>query len=678
MNRIVRKAARFASLLIAVCLLASFAAMTASAANATAYTYALASDGSWVQTQDAYLVGSILLRDLGLSKPQDLAVDGDTLYIADTGNSRVVVYNRDTQESRFLQLEQFNEITGLYVKDDTLYVADYGARQIYMMNKYTGELLRTYTRPETAIYGANTTFLPRKLTVASDGAMYVVSEGSYDGIVQLSPEGEFLGYFGHNNVSYTFTEQLQDLFFTEAQKQKLFNRVPKSFYNLTSDSEGLIYSVTKGVDGDPIKKHNIAGYNMLDSVIGEQNFEDVAVGAEGQILCITSTGLIYEYSTDGELLFSLGGRVISAERGGLFTVVTALDVDDYGAFYVLDAEQAVVHFFYPTEFALQTHQAMALYNKGQYEQSLALWQDLLRQSGNSRLAHNGIAKCYVQMQDFEQAASHYKIAENRDGYSESYWEIRNVQLQTILPFIGIAILLLLFLPPILHRLRRKKVPAADAPVKPKRHYPKVVDDLLFSFKFIKHPFDSYYSVRHEGRGNYISSTLLYALAFGMFMLSTFGSGFIFNYHNVRNTSVLLMALLFLIPLFLAIICNFMVIEINDGEARFKDIYHTAAYGLVPYIIISPFVTLLSHVVTYNESFLLSFVMGFVYCWCAVLIVIGLREANDYEYGQVIVNLIITVFLMCMVILVVSMIYMFWSQLSDFVYNVIREVTNHVG
>ena len=47
---------------------------------------------------DAYLPAGIYLLEAGLNSPEDLFLCGRELYIADTGNKRIVVYSMDTGE----------------------------------------------------------------------------------------------------------------------------------------------------------------------------------------------------------------------------------------------------------------------------------------------------------------------------------------------------------------------------------------------------------------------------------------------------------------------------------------------------------------------------------------------------------------------------------------------------
>ena len=70
--------------------LALFPEKQVCASQATSYTYTLDENGYFVRTQDAYLPDKTITT-LKLSAPQDLFIDkNNMLYIADTGNKRIV------------------------------------------------------------------------------------------------------------------------------------------------------------------------------------------------------------------------------------------------------------------------------------------------------------------------------------------------------------------------------------------------------------------------------------------------------------------------------------------------------------------------------------------------------------------------------------------------------------
>ena len=658
---------KYIACILAVISLVLVIGPSASAYEATNYTYTISADGEWIRTQDAYLVSGIILKNAGLSGPQDIYSKNNKVYIADTNNGRIYVYDVRSGAEQSIGVGTLATPTGVFVDDNgIIYVADNTKQSVFVFNG-DGSLVKTYGRPTTATFGTETQFIPSKVAVDSAGILYIVSEGSYDGMAQIDSDGNFLGYFGYNNNPMTVGDYLQDIFFTEEQKSKLFNRIPYSFFNLAIDKKGLVYSVTQSVEGNAIKRHDISGQNLLPRDMDDEvNFVDVSIGNYGQIYAVTQTGLVFEYDTDGNLLFSLGGLAIANERGGLLSTASGIAADEYGNVYILDSTRSMIHVLSPTAMATSVHEAMELYNDGYYEESKQVWEHVSLIIGNSRISENGIANCLFQLQDYEGAADHYYAADNRDGYSDAYWQIRSDKVTVILPyFLGAVVLLVIFGFVMSHY--RKKHP------KKKREISKFESDIRLIGRTIKHPIDSFYAVRREGAGSYLSATVIYIAAFAVFICNYILRGFVVSANNPSNTSLLYVAILFIIPVGLFIFSNFFVGEINESEARFRDIYIATAYVTSPFVVIMPFIIIISHFMTQAESSLLSLASVAVYAWVVILLWLSTKEIHAYNVPNTIKNLLITVFLIAVIILAASIVGMFWDQLVSFVYSVAKEV-----
>lgn len=643
-----------------------------SAQNATSYTYTISSDSDWVRTQDAYLTGNILLKDQQLNQPSGLFIQGGKLYVADTGNGRIVVYDLKTGACSSVGQGVLNSPTGVYVMaDGTLYVADNGANAVFKMSP-EGKVLKTYGRPKTATFGQQTQYSPYKVAVNRYGILYIVSQGSYDGMIQLNQAGDFLGYFGYNNNPMTVTDYLEDRFFTQAQKSQLFNRVPYSFESLAMDSKGIVYTVTQSAKGNALKKHDLSGTDLFPSDMNDEtNFVDVALGPDGQIYTVTETGLLFEYDADGNLLFSLGGLAASTERAGLFTRVSAAAADGRGRIYVLDQERGFVQTFCPTEYADAVHTAMRDYNNGLYAQSEREWEQISQVSGSLQFVENGIADSLFQQQEYGAAAVHYKAAENRKGYSDAYWQIRNEATAKALPWVTAGVIALLLWVFIRKRLRGK-TPEAAGPV------PPYAEDFLLVGRVLKHPIDSFYDIRREGKGHVGTATLLYLSTYLVFVCNFILRGFVVSFNTPQNTSPLYVTLLYFAPVALFIGCNFFVGEINESEGRLRDVYVATAYVFAPFLTVTPFLIVLSHFMTLNESRILNLATFAVYAWVFVLLIISIKEIHAYELRGVFKNLLLTAFFMAVVILAVSLVGMFWDQLIKFVTAVLKEVKYRVS
>lgn len=655
--------------LLVLCLLLSLGVagvLNVSAANATAYTYVKLSNGDWSRTQDAYIPDSVTLHSLNLLNPEDLTVTADCIYIADTGNRRVVAVNRVTGEFVSFGEEILNMPSGIFISENgMIYVADRGNSTVEVFD-LQGNHLQSYGRPTEPTFGTKTQYTPTKIAVDPEGLMYVVSTGSYDGIIQLNAEGAFLGYFGYNNNPTTLGDWMIDRFFTEAQKQNLLNKIPLSFCNLVMDNNNLLYTVTMAAEGNALKKHDVAGNNLFPTeMYDETNFADLCIGPYQQVYAVTETGLIYEYDSEGNLLFSLGGLTASREMVGLFTKVAAIECDEEGNLYILDQERGLMHIFTPTAFANSVHAALDAYNAGRYQESRTIWESVRRISGSCQMVENGIANCAFQQHDYETAADYYELAENREGYSDAYWQIRNKQLSKILPWVLAAVVLCVVLYFVYDKWIYDRIPYR----KPGRY----MQNLQLVFRAIRHPIDTFESIRWENKGDYFTATLLYIALYVVFVCNYVLRGFVVSTNNTENTSLLFVSLIFLIPVALFLGCNYLVGEINDSKARFRDLYIGLAYCGAPFLVIMPFIIALSHVVTLNESRILSLLTLAIYVWCAILLIVFLKEVHRYMLRTVFANLGITIFLMAVVVLAASLLGMFADQMIGFFVEVFKEV-----
>lgn len=652
-----------------------------SAENATAYTYTISVDGEWTRTQDAYLPGNLLFKDMELEKPEDMDIRGSRVYIADTGGGRILIMDRKSGSVSSIGEEILDAPTGVFINEDgNILVTDKGLGKVVLLSP-AGEALQWYQKPVSPIFGKSANFKPKKAVSDKRGNVYIISEGSYDGMIQLSKEGEFLGYFGANRTIISALESIQDFLFTEEQKAKLFNRLPNTFYNLAIDGKGMVYSISQALKGDSIKKHNVSGGNILyesGKMTDEMNFVDIYIGKYGQIYAVTETGLIYEYDSKGRLVYSFGGRAISTERSGLFTVASAIAADENDNVYVLDKERGLVQVFSPTVFSGMTHQAIDLFENGKYSQSMELWQEILKLNGISRIAHNGIGKGYFQVGDYEKAAGYFKIARNQKDYSEAFWEIRNQWLQRNVGF--------LLLIPILLYILWKSLQWLDAQMEflgPLRRVfsritgNRLISDVLYMKNFIRHPIDSFYDLRKDKRGSVQAATIVYLLALLVFTLDYLFRGFILNPRDARDVSYFYMLVLFLAPCFLFVTGNYMVSSINEGEGRIKDVYCATAYSFAPFILFIPLVTALTYVVTLNEAFIINFSSLIIWVWSGILLLIGIKEIHDYDIRDVVKNVLLTLFFMFIAVVALSIVYMLWDQGIEFVNTLIKEVSYRV-
>ena len=660
--------------------LVMMAGMTASAE--TPYkTYTVDGYGYVLETQSAYnpLAAITKVGETAFVSPMDMAIGKDgNLYIADAGAHVILICSRDGEQVGSIGEGVLQTPTGVYVTEDgTVYVADKDAKKVFVFDAQ-GNVTAEYGKPDSPIYGNSMDFKPTKVVANKTGTMYVICEGNMNGIVQLSPVegGSFLGYFGTNYTSLSPFQMIQRVILTDAQRAQMLSNIPSTPTNLHIDDTGLIYTVTQGDKETSLKKLNIAGKNLLDS---DPYYADlpaaVTTGNYNNILVADSDGYIYEYNEDGELLFMFGGRDDGRQRVGLCNKVEAIAVDEDDRIYLLDSDKKQIHIFEPTEFTNLLHESLYLFSKGQYTQSKEPLSKVLQMNSMFDYANQAMGHAYLQEENYEQALKYFRLAKSFEGYSDAFWEVRNIWIRNYLVAAVLAIAAVIVLIRGGKSLYRKKY--ADHPATQTGEH-ILWGQLRYSLYFMRHPMDGCYGVKKEGKNSWWCANILLGTFILISILEKYCSGFLVKtvregrYDLITDIGKVLVIFIGLTA------CNYLVVTINEGEGFFKDLYCAYAYCLTPYIVIKPFVILLSNVLTYNEVFLISFANIIVWTWVVILILLTLKEINNFTVGETAKALAITAFTVLILTLLVCIIYVLFSQVIDFVITVVREVVYRIG
>ncbi len=683
-KRVLRLLAILIALATVIC-----GAVNVSASDSTTYTYTVSVNDDWVRTQDAYIPAAVYGMDLELSLPGDIFYLNNKLYISDTGNSRICVINVADSSVTFFGGEELISPDGLFVTDDgRVFVADPDAEAVFVYSPEY-ELIQTIGRPDSYLFSDKSLYNPIAVSVSSVGTVFVVGSGSYEGIMQFDKEGTFFGYFAANKYKMSLSERFEELVLNETQKDQLFVKTPLPIANIDISSNDLILSVTKSDAADTVrsassadealKMHNMAGLNIFTEqgeMKEEINFTDVAVGTIGNVYAVTNTGIINEYDNEGNLIFTFGGRALAGDRSGLFSNAVAIDIDkETGFLYVLDQERALVQVFYPTDFTDLTHQAIQALENGDYESSEEIWSSLLRLNGVSQIAHVGYGKSLFYQQEFTKALEHFKMANDREYYSDTMWELRNDILHNSMLYILIALIVLVVVSSIVSAIKKKRrAKLGDVVVAPKADtkFKKFWKELSYVKKMIRHPIDGCYYLRSGQQGSVAGATVLYILFFAIYLVDLLGRGFLFRSMDISTANPTSLIIMFWVPLILWIVGNYMIGTINEGEGSFKQIYVATAYSFAPYLLFTPVIIALSYVLTLNEAFVVNIGAIFIIAWTACLLFISVQEIQRYKFGETVRNILLVFFFMIMVVVAFSIVYLLFGQIVSFVKEIVGE------
>ncbi len=416
-----------------------------------------------VETPAAYVPdGSISGVSLGvgnLLNPQDICVSpaGD-LYIADTGNNRIIVVDgvsRTVKQiiSAFLndgKEDSFSSPYGVCVSENNqLYIADRDNMRIVVL-ELDGTLARIVENPTSEVLDENYVFKPLKVTVDYADRIYCIAQNMFEGIMVFETDGQFSGFFGTINVTLSLWEKFWRKVATKEERENQQLYVPTEFTGIDVDEKGFIYATNIDDAGkQAVRRLNPKGEDVIKKGNNENVGGDLWIGGSGAFsgasqitdvvyreqgiysLLDRKRGRIFTYDHEGNLLYIFGGL---GTQIGTFSTPTA--IDKWGEqLIVLDSSRTEMYLFSATEYGALIDEAVGLRFDGDEALAVPLWERVLKMDENSELANTGIGKAYLSAGDNVLAMKYLKIGMSREYYSVAFKRYRSEILKEYLAYV---------------------------------------------------------------------------------------------------------------------------------------------------------------------------------------------------------------------------------------------------
>lgn len=438
------------------------------------YDYMYDGNGKSYSAPVSFVVDQVYTGiDMGttaLYGPQDLYVDTEGLiYIADTRNNRIVIVNSEFEFQRelleYVEIEtvvneetkeestketvtKFNKPEGVfYGPDKLLYVCDTENKQVVALD-ISGDraiVVKIDDGSEIVAVNKNIEFKPQKVAVDNELTIYVVSSNIYQGIIQYDKDMNFESFFAPNDVEVTAAVRLQAMwkeFFSDEQGDFMQQTLPLPYNNIFMSKENLMYTTAIGVPiGTELKCLNAIGKNILitpESLAGQVAFGDREYIVEGtttvsnefvDIHCDEKgilTALdqyknrIFQYDKDCNLICIFGGY--GSTKGKFSKPVAIEKIGD--KYMVLDSSTNSITTFVASDYINRVYEALEYYNDGRYNESVELWENVLKLNNNYTTAYRSIGRAYLQQGRYKEAMEMLEEGNDKYFYSLALKEYR--------------------------------------------------------------------------------------------------------------------------------------------------------------------------------------------------------------------------------------------------------------
>lgn len=734
------KKLKFAVLLV-LCAVMLFPLFTVGASASSAYqTYTYSIDGKALYSPDAYsaskTVGSAdlafasfypnasadsLKKLTKLDNPGDMVTDSEKkVYIADSGNNRIVVLSRylelDYIISDFINdkgnPDSFTNPQGVFVvnpKDGDngeIWVCDTDHNRLVVFDRVTFEFKRIIDQPQSQLFDSDAVYKPVAMAIDQYGRIYVVSSTTYQGIIVMDNEGEFVGFIGAQAVTISAWQILWRKLQTDEQKKVSAKLISTEYNNISITEDGFVYvttssiaesSVQSAINGKsksgtylPVKLLNPSGEEIMrrngfwppageidystdstDTYHGVSTITDVAVGPEKTWSIIDEKRQkIYTYDFNGNLLFAFG------DKGSLLGSISNIEAICYqgDTLLVLDkGNDGCIVVYERTKYGDLLIQAISAQNSLDYDEAIDCWKEVLQRNSNFDAAYVGIGNAMYRSGSYKDALAMYEVAYDTENWSEAYKEVRKEWMSkwfllVIVLIVGVIVGVIKWFQ---YAAKVNKRVSTDGRAKK-----TFGQELIYGFYVIFHPFDGFYDLKHEHRGSVRASLVFIAVAVLTFFYQGVGQGYVLN-PTGKVTTIMTQLISVAVPLILFVLANWCLTTLFDGEGSFKDIFIATSYSLLPLPLLIIPTTIVSNWVSSSEASIITFIGTVAFIWVGILLFFGTMVTHDYSMFKNFIIILCTIVAMAVIVFIVLLFSMLLSKLVSLVTNLITEIQYRV-
>ncbi len=638
------------------------------------------------QVADAAVIGT------ALKGPSDLCVSGDEIYIADTGNNRIVVL-----DSGFRRVREWNGTDspdgrldfaapeGVFVAEDgRVLIADTGNGRLVVTDR-EGRFLDVYGAPVTDILPEDFQYRPIKVAADKAGRLFVVSQSFNMGLLQFDREGRFIQTLGAAKVQVTAFDLLWRLISTKEQQERMQQFVPTEYNNLAVDEDGFVYATTSiyeeynieaygltavrklNASGNDILRYSMPlgelAYTVRGQFAGPSRIVDVYAGENGMFSILDANrGRVFTYDNTGMLLYIFGTY---GDMGGALKNPRAIDKSG-DLFLVLDGSKNTVTAYSPTAYARSFDRATAYHYQDEYELEAQEWRTILSLNGNSNIAYTGLGKAAFRTGRYEEAMEYFHKAGDRANYSKAFQYRRREIIADGFMWAVPVFLAALALLVVGVKLKRRYCPAR---VDPQSFRGKLAFGRYVAF----HPMDGFWDLKRENRGSLRVALLFTGLLCVVMVAQRQLTGFLFNTANIKELNLLIEISKVLLPFGLWCISNWCVTSLMQGEGKLRDIATMTGYALLPMLVLNTVGIVLSNLMTSKEGDFYFFCVALGVLWSLGLILLGHQQIHDYTLRRSLFVTFLTVVVMAVVVFLAILLIVLLQQMIGFGSDLLNEI-----
>ena len=164
-----------------------------------------------------------------------------------------------------------------------------------------------------------------------------------------------------------------------------------------------------------------------------------------------------------------------------------------------------------------------------------------------------------------------------------------------------------------------------------------------------------------------------ALALAVNIFSIYFTHYPLSTVSVRKANLVLECGRLFVPVLTWVLASYAMTTILDGATQMGEAMLYNVLSLMPYVFFTVPVVLLSRVMDGNQAALYNVMTGGLLGWVILLMIVGLKEMNDYSIGKTVLVVLLTVFTMAVIWATIVLLFTISSQFVTMIREVYYEI-----
>jgi hypothetical protein len=198
--------------------------------------------------------------------------------------------------------------------------------------------------------------------------------------------------------------------------------------------------------------------------------------------------------------------------------------------------------------------------------------------------------------------------------------------------------------------------------------------LSYPFSYMFHPNNAGYDIKYGKRGSLALAHIIAFLYFLTTLISKGATGFVFNMSMPESLNFWLVFVQTVILLLLWAVSNWSLCTLMDGEGKFLEIWICTCYSMLPAVLISIPVVLLSNWFVLEEAAFLNIANIVINGWCFILMMFSVMIVQQYSFKKTILSMFLTAVGVAAAIFLFVLLFSLFQQFYTFANTIFKEIS----